>query len=89
MIVLDLIEALSVDDPAQAHAREWAARVRGLQRRQGELRERALALFDAGDDAGCNAAVDEHDSVSAELAQLCHRMGEMLSRLRPSTETRQ
>jgi alkylhydroperoxidase family enzyme len=88
-MILDIIDALPVEDAAQAHAREWAQRVRELQARQVELRERALALFDAGDEAGCNETVAEHSRVSAELMSLCHRQMDVMSRMRPSTETKQ
>jgi hypothetical protein len=89
MILLDFIASLPVDNPAQAYAKEWAQRVGELQRRQEELRETALALFDAGDDDAVAETVAEHTKVSAELAQLCHRQMEVMSRLRPSTETMQ
>jgi hypothetical protein len=87
--LLDVIETLPADDPAQAHAKQWAQSVRELRERQTELRERALDAFDANDKAGLTAALADHDAVSRELAQVSHTMGDFLSRLRPSTETRQ
>jgi phage shock protein A len=87
--LLDVLDTLPADDAAQAHAKQWAQRVRELRERQTELRERALAAFDTGDEQGCLGAVAEHDAVSRELSSLSHTMGDFVSRLRPSTETMQ
>jgi hypothetical protein len=87
--LLDIIDALPVDDPAQMHARQWASRVRELQRRQEALLEKECALIAADDLDGFDAAADEFDKVSAELDELCRRQQEVLSRMRPSTDTMQ
>jgi hypothetical protein len=83
--LLDFIDThTDACDPAQVHVRDWAARVRELRKRQSELLEKQRELLDAAD-----AAAAEFDSVSAELASLCHRQQEVLSRVCPSTETKQ
>lgn len=87
--LLDVIDALPADDPAQAHAKEWAQRVRELRKRQDELLKRSLALIAADDLDGFDASADEYDRVSAELDDVNRRHMDVLSRMRPSTESMQ
>jgi hypothetical protein len=88
--LLDFIEAnTDPSNPAQVHAREWSQRVRELQKRQAELLAKELVLVMADDLDGFDAAAVEYDAVTAELSQVCHRLGEFVSRLRTSTNTKQ
>lgn len=89
MILLDIIDALPVDDAAQAHAREWARQVRALMTRQDELIAKADALLAADQLDEFDKVLDEHERVSAELAKVCHRQMEFMSRLRIPVETMQ
>jgi hypothetical protein len=82
--LLDAIDALPADDAAQAHAKQWAQRVRELRKRQDELLKRQVELLDAAD-----AAAAEFNDVSVELLRLCHSQMDMIARLRPSTGTMQ
>jgi hypothetical protein len=91
--LLDFIEAnTDPSDPAQVHAREWAQRMRELHERLNELIEKIVALIAADDPDQLDAfvsAVAERNKVSAELAQLCHRMEGVSVLVHPSTETMQ
>ena len=90
--LLDFIEALPVDDPAQLHAREWAQRVHELQKRQVELGDKIVALVAADDPSQLDSfvsAVAEHSKVSAELANECLRQMEFVSRLHQPPDTMQ
>jgi hypothetical protein len=92
MTLLDFIESLPADDPAQMHAKEWAQRARELMRRMAELGDQIVALVAADDPGELDAfvsAVAERRKVTDELSQLNRMHGEFLSRLRPAPETRQ
>jgi hypothetical protein len=84
--LLDQIDSLPCEDAAQAHAAEWSSRVRALRVRMIELADDAMRLLDAGDIEGAEPLVAQHAKLGAELASLCHRQGEMLSRMRPAPE---
>jgi hypothetical protein len=86
---LDVIDSLPCEDAAQAHAREWASRVRELRVRMIALADKASLLLDAGDIEGAEPVVAQHAKLGAELASLCHRQREMMSRMRPAPETMQ
>jgi hypothetical protein len=53
------------------------------------LADKASLLLDAGDIEGAEPVVAQHAKLGAELASLCHRQREMMSRMRPAPETMQ
>lgn len=81
MILLDFIETLPVDDPAQAQAKEWARRVRELTARGDALLLEAKGLFNADKLEEMDQVLEAHDKVLAELAEICHRQGDFMRRL--------
>ena len=80
--LLDFIEAnTDPSNPAQVHAREWAA----ASSRAAQASERAVRHRPRLSDVGkLEDVLREHGAISAELASLCHRQMEFVSRIRPS-----
>jgi hypothetical protein len=82
MIALDLIDALTVDDAAQAHAKEWAQRVRELHERAEALSSCAKSFASADDLDRLEKTLADLATVLAEIDQLNRRMTDLVSRLR-------